>query len=41
MATQRIQLKRDTAANWTIANTILRVGEVGLETDTRRAKFGD
>ena len=38
---QRIQLKRDTAANWTIANSVLRLGEVGLETDTLKAKFGN
>ena len=38
---QRIQLKRDTAANWTTANTVLRSGEMGLETNTLKAKFGD
>jgi hypothetical protein len=37
----RIQLRRDTAANWTSANPILRAGEVGIETDTQRIKIGD
>lgn len=37
----RIQLKRDTAANWTSFNPILRAGEVGIETDTQRLKIGD
>lgn len=36
-----IQLQRDTAANWTSANTLLAEGEVGLEMDTRKAKVGD
>ena len=37
----RIQLRRDTAANWTTANSILAQGEIGLETDTNRVKIGD
>lgn len=37
----RIQLRRDTAANWTSYNPILRAGEVGIETDTQRLKIGD
>lgn len=37
----RIQIRRDTAAHWTSSNPILAGGEVGLETDTRNAKFGD
>jgi hypothetical protein len=37
----RIQLRRDTAANWTSYNPILRAGEVGVETDTQRLKVGD
>lgn len=41
MATQRIQLKRDTSTNWMVANTVLRAGEIGIETDTLKAKFGD
>jgi hypothetical protein len=36
-----IKLRRDTAANWTIANPILAAGEPGLETDTLRVKYGD
>ena len=40
MAVQ-IQLRRDTAANWTSVNTILAQGEVGLELDTGRFKIGD
>lgn len=37
----QIQLRRDTAANWTSVNPILALGEMGLETDTRKIKFGD
>jgi len=37
----RIQLRRDTATNWTSYNPILRAGEVGIETDTQRLKIGD
>lgn len=40
MAVQ-IQLRRDTAANWTAADPVLADGEVGLETDTLRLKIGD
>lgn len=40
MAVQ-IQLRNDTAANWTAANPILAQGEMGLETDTRLFKIGD
>jgi len=36
-----IQLRRDTAANWTAANPTLAAGEVGVETDTLRVKVGD
>jgi len=39
MATQ-IQLRRDTAANWTSANPTLAAGELGLETDTTFYKIG-
>lgn len=35
------RIRRDTAANWTAANPVLRIGEPGLETDTRKWKFGD
>ena len=37
----KIQFRRDTAANWTSANTILSAGELGYETDTNKAKIGD
>ena len=36
-----IQIRRDTSANWTPANPILASGEMGLETDTNKFKFGD
>jgi len=38
---QQIQLRRDTAANWTSANPVLAQAEVGVETDTDKFKFGD
>jgi hypothetical protein len=37
----RFVVKRDTAAAFTAANTMLLSGEIGLETDTRRYKIGD
>ena len=37
----RIQLRRGTAANWTSANPVLAAGEMGVETDTGRAKVGN
>ena len=39
MAT-RIQLRRDTAANWVSANPTLTAGELGYETDTYKIKLG-
>jgi len=39
--TTRIKLRRDTAANWTASDPILALGEPGLETDTRKIKYGD
>lgn len=36
----RIQLRRDTAANWTAVNPVLADGEIGLETDTDQFKIG-
>lgn len=36
-----IQLRRDTAANWTSRNPVLHSGELGVEIDTGKAKFGD
>lgn len=35
------RIRRDTAANWTSANPVLKLGEPGLETDTRKIKYGD
>lgn len=40
-AENRIQLRRDTSANWTISNPILAQGEVGIETDTLKLKIGN
>ena len=37
----KIQIRRDTASNWTTANPTLSTGELGLETDTRKLKAGD
>lgn len=37
----RIQLRRDTAANWTSSNPTLAAGEFGWESDTRKFKIGD
>lgn len=36
-----IQLKRDSAADWTSNNPTLESGRVGIETDTKRFKIGD
>lgn len=40
MAVQ-IQLRNDTAANWTSSNPVLAQGEMGVETDTLKFKFGN
>lgn len=37
----RIQLRRDTAANWVSSNPVLRAGELGIETDTLKFKIGN
>ena len=37
----KIQLRRDTASNWTTKNPVLLSGEMGIETDTNKFKFGD
>ncbi len=37
----RIQVRRDTAANWASANPILASGEFGYETDTGKLKVGN
>ena len=39
--TNRIQLRRDTSANWTRVNPILEDGEPGLDTTTNQIKYGD
>ena len=39
--TIRIQLRRDTAANWVSANPTLLAGEIGIETDTLKFKIGN
>lgn len=38
-----IQLRRGTAAQWALANTVLAPGEVGVETDAHpmKVKIGD
>lgn len=37
----RFQFRRDTAANWTAANPVLLIGEIGLATDLGNFKVGD
>ena len=37
----QIQLRHDTAANWTSVHPTLALGEVGVETDTGKLKVGD
>jgi hypothetical protein len=41
MSIVRIQLRRDTAANWTSADPVLAEGELALETDTSSYKIGN
>jgi len=41
MASYRLAVRRDTAANWTSADPILAQGEFGYETDTLLLKIGD
>jgi hypothetical protein len=36
-----IRVRRGTAADWTAGNPVLALGEPGLETDTRKVKYGD
>lgn len=38
---KNLQLRNDTAANWTSKNPVLAKGEMGIETDTNKFKFGD
>lgn len=37
----KIQLRRDTAANWSTYNPKLNAGEPGVEIDTSYVKIGD
>lgn len=37
----KIIQRHDTAANWTAVNPVLAAGEMGVETDTNKFKFGD
>ncbi len=37
----QMQQRRDTASGWTSANPVLLSGELGFETDTKKAKLGD
>lgn len=37
----QIQLRRGTAASWTSSNPVLAAGEMGVETDTGKAKIGN
>lgn len=36
-----IQSRRDTSTNWASINPVLADGELGIETDTKKFKFGD
>jgi len=38
---QQIQIRRDSAADWTSANPTLAEGELGIELDTSKIKIGD
>ena len=37
----QILIRRGTAATWTSSNPVLGLGEIGYETDTKKAKMGD
>jgi hypothetical protein len=37
----KIKLRRDTAAEWSLKNPVLSLGEPGVETNTRKIKIGD
>jgi len=41
MTIYRFKFKRDPAAEWTLHNPILKLGEPGYETDTNKLKVGD
>ena len=40
-AIQTIKFRRGTATQWSSANPVLAAGEMGVETDTRKFKFGN
>jgi microcystin-dependent protein len=37
----KLQLRRDTSANWSASNPVLAEGEIGIDTTLREAKVGD
>jgi hypothetical protein len=37
----KIQIRRDTASNWTSTNPTLASGEIGFETNTNKLKIGN
>jgi hypothetical protein len=41
MSTVRIQVRRGLASEWTTANPVLAAGEMGVETNTNKFKFGN
>lgn len=41
MILQQVQLRHGTAAEWTAANPVLLLGELGYEQDTGKVKFGN
>ncbi len=41
MTVRRIQLRRDTSANWSTINPALRQGEIGVDLTSKRLKVGD
>ena len=40
-ANQRVQLRRDIAANWAYGNPVLKSGEIGYESDSGKIKVGN
>lgn len=38
---ETLQMRNDTAANWNSKNPVLAKGEMGVEIDTKKFKFGD
>lgn len=41
LVTRQLQIRQDTAANWTSSDPVLAVGEMGYESDTGKFKIGD